>query len=41
MHSCQTVNCDVIGMFIYREYYDVIMHAYLNCSRIFCWVYSI
>ena len=40
MHSCQTVNCNVIDMSIYRIYYDVIPYAYLDSSRIFCCVFK-
>ena len=40
MHSCQTVNCNVIDMSIYRIYYDVILYAYLDSSRIFCCVFK-
>ena len=36
MHSCQTVNCDVIDMSIYRIYYDVMVYAYLDSSVGFC-----
>ena len=32
MHSCQTVNCDIIDMSIYRIYYDVMVYAYLESS---------
>ena len=35
------VNYDVMGMFTYRKYCDVMVYVYLDCSRAFRWLCSI